>query len=53
MWRAPLDVFQTEPAKESPLFGTKNFICTRTLALRPPKLRSMWRCRLLNSLANI
>jgi D-3-phosphoglycerate dehydrogenase len=23
-----LDVFQTEPAKESPLFGTKNFICT-------------------------
>jgi D-3-phosphoglycerate dehydrogenase len=28
MSRAPLDVFQTEPAKESPLFGTKNFICT-------------------------
>lgn len=25
---AALDVFQTEPAKESPLFGTKNFICT-------------------------
>jgi D-3-phosphoglycerate dehydrogenase len=23
-----LDVFQTEPAKESPLFGTPNFICT-------------------------
>ena len=25
---AALDVFQTEPAKESPLFGTPNFICT-------------------------
>jgi len=25
---AALDVFQTEPAKDSPLFGTKNFICT-------------------------
>jgi len=25
---AALDVFVTEPAKESPLFGTKNFICT-------------------------
>ncbi|MEJ2410287.1 MAG: phosphoglycerate dehydrogenase [Novosphingobium sp.] len=25
---AALDVFQTEPAKESPLFGTQNFICT-------------------------
>ena len=25
---AALDVFATEPAKESPLFGTKNFICT-------------------------
>ncbi|NVD45853.1 phosphoglycerate dehydrogenase [Qipengyuania atrilutea] len=25
---AALDVFKTEPAKESPLFGTKNFICT-------------------------
>ncbi|MFM5924333.1 MAG: phosphoglycerate dehydrogenase [Novosphingobium sp.] len=25
---AALDVFQTEPAKESPLFGTANFICT-------------------------
>ena len=25
---AALDVFETEPAKESPLFGTPNFICT-------------------------
>jgi D-3-phosphoglycerate dehydrogenase len=25
---AALDVFQTEPAKDSPLFGTPNFICT-------------------------
>ncbi|OZA91655.1 MAG: phosphoglycerate dehydrogenase, partial [Erythrobacter sp. 34-65-8] len=25
---AALDVFQTEPAKESPLFGMPNFICT-------------------------
>ncbi|MCV0382443.1 MAG: phosphoglycerate dehydrogenase [Erythrobacter sp.] len=25
---AALDVFQTEPAKESPLFGKANFICT-------------------------
>ena len=25
---AALDVFAVEPAKESPLFGTKNFICT-------------------------
>ena len=25
---AALDVFQTEPATESPLFGTPNFICT-------------------------
>ena len=25
---AALDVFQTEPAKESPLFGLPNFICT-------------------------
>ena len=25
---AALDVFQTEPAKESPLFGTPGFICT-------------------------
>ncbi len=25
---AALDVFATEPAKESPLFGTPNFICT-------------------------
>ncbi len=25
---AALDVFMTEPAKESPLFGTPNFICT-------------------------
>lgn len=25
---AALDVFQTEPARESPLFGTPNFICT-------------------------
>ncbi|MEZ5680214.1 MAG: phosphoglycerate dehydrogenase [Erythrobacter sp.] len=25
---AALDVFQTEPAKESPLFGKPNFICT-------------------------
>jgi D-3-phosphoglycerate dehydrogenase / 2-oxoglutarate reductase len=25
---AALDVFAQEPAKESPLFGTKNFICT-------------------------
>jgi D-3-phosphoglycerate dehydrogenase len=25
---AALDVFATEPAKDSPLFGTKNFICT-------------------------
>ena len=25
---AALDVFVTEPAKESPLFGTPNFICT-------------------------
>ncbi|MEK6542570.1 MAG: phosphoglycerate dehydrogenase [Pseudomonadota bacterium] len=25
---AALDVFQSEPAKESPLFGTPNFICT-------------------------
>ena len=25
---AALDVFQTEPAKASPLFGTPNFICT-------------------------
>jgi D-3-phosphoglycerate dehydrogenase len=25
---AALDVFQTEPAKESPLFGTPNFVCT-------------------------
>lgn len=25
---AALDVFAKEPAKESPLFGTKNFICT-------------------------
>ena len=25
---AALDVFETEPAKESPLFGTANFICT-------------------------
>src|SRR5690606_37285973 len=25
---AALEVFQTEPAKESPLFGTPNFICT-------------------------
>ena len=25
---AALDVFQTEPAKESPLFGTPNFIST-------------------------
>ncbi len=25
---AALDVFETEPAKDSPLFGTPNFICT-------------------------
>ncbi|MFN4136738.1 MAG: phosphoglycerate dehydrogenase, partial [Novosphingobium sp.] len=25
---AALDVFETEPARESPLFGTPNFICT-------------------------
>jgi len=25
---AALDVFETEPAKETPLFGTPNFICT-------------------------
>jgi D-3-phosphoglycerate dehydrogenase len=25
---AALDVFETEPAKDSPLFGTANFICT-------------------------
>ncbi len=25
---AALDVFETEPAKDSPLFGTENFICT-------------------------
>lgn len=25
---AALDVFQTEPAKDSPLFGTPNFVCT-------------------------
>jgi len=25
---AALDVFETEPAKESPLFGTPNFVCT-------------------------
>lgn len=42
---AALDVFVTEPAKESPLFGTPNFVCTRTSAHRPAKRRSTSRCR--------
>lgn len=42
---AALDVFAVEPAKEHPLFGTPNFVATRTSAPRPPRRRSMWRSR--------
>ena len=42
---AALDVFKVEPAKESPLFGTPNFISTRISARRPLKRRSMSRSK--------
>jgi D-3-phosphoglycerate dehydrogenase len=42
---AALDVFETEPAKDSPLFGTPTSSAPRTWAPRPPKRRSTWRFR--------
>ena len=43
---AALDVFQTEPATESPLFDAPNFICTPHISVhRRQRRRSMSRCK--------
>jgi lactate dehydrogenase-like 2-hydroxyacid dehydrogenase len=42
---AGFDVFETEPATESPLFGLPNVVCTRIWAPPPRKRRKTWRCR--------
>jgi D-3-phosphoglycerate dehydrogenase len=38
---AAIDVFPTEPARESPLFGRDTVVCTPP----PPRRRRTWRCR--------